>query len=580
MQCKNVIANYHIFVFTANTSMIHSVFIKSYLMPDRKKDSKRKTEEVRVDSSDAHFKMKSSHLSVQHVYSPSSFKFSKPLEYQCITKDMIKERSIQIELCLIQRYSKRSFLIGMFHMKLKDAVKKMVREKYPLIPCMNHTIPATMKVYCASELKITNSKKVFYSNPDVRNLSDSMSECSSRAVSNPDMQGVNIDIESELSPVKLEMSQIQDYISDERNKQREIETQLLSKIPGLTELDFDKAENVSGEGEMLSRVIDITDYGDDLHCVNKPKSAFTSMIRSTLTPKKKTEVQNIASSQQHSIELDERISPRYVEDWKYKNIKDPDVNIQETKIDIPDKKVQIKMEKKVKIITKDDKGEGQSSRPETPTWDYYDLDLEAVDIPLSDTSPTTDDVKHIILPMETTMGIHKQKSQKSKDRHKNNSKHGKKKERPIPGKAIPQIVVTGAEQEKHSRSLSKPLDPVTPRNVMIDMMENAPSDFHKPNSQILVTADIHSVDPPLDRSDSTSIEIHDSDSFIIDLEGVDSVTGPSSKLQSKLSTKQAIPMQVFIDENYDSYDEASTGDSVEHYHPYLVSKNNNLISEV
>jgi hypothetical protein len=45
-------------------------------------------------------------------------------------------------------------------------------------------------------------------------------------------------------------------------KQREIETQLLSKIPGLTELDFDKAENVSGEGEMLSRVIDITDYGD------------------------------------------------------------------------------------------------------------------------------------------------------------------------------------------------------------------------------------------------------------------------------------------------------------------------------
>lgn len=545
--------------------MIHSVFIKSYLMPDKKKDSKRKTEEVRVESSDAHVKMKSSHLSVQHVYSPSSFKFSKPLEYQCIAKDIIKERSIQIELCLTQRYSKRSFLIGMFHMKLKDAVKKMVREKYPLIPCMNHTIPSTMKVYCASELRITSSKKVFYSNPDVRNLSDSMSECSSRAVSNPDMQGVNIDIESELSPIKLEMSQIQDYISDERNKQREIEIQLLSKIPGLTELDFDKAENVSSEGEMLSRVIDITDYGDDPHCVNKPKSAFTSMIRSTLTPKKKTEVQNIASSQQHSIELDERLSPRYVEDWKYKNIKDPDINIQETKIDIPDKTVQIK-------------GEGQSSRPETPTWDYYDLDLEAVDIPLSDTSPTTDDVKHIILPMETTMGILKQKREKSKDRHKGNSKHGRKKERPIPGKAVPQIIVTDAEQDKHSRS-SKPLDPITPRNIMIDMMENAPSGFHKPNSQILVTADIHSVDPPLERSDSTSIEIHDSDSFIIDLEDIDSVT-PSSKIQSKLTTKQTIPMQVFIDENYDSYDEASMGDSVEHCHPYLVSKNNDLISEV
>ena len=201
-------------MFTANTSMIHSVFVKSYLMPDRKKDFKRKTEEIRVESSDTHVQSKGSNLSVQHVYSPSSFKFTKALEYSSINKDMIKGSSVQLELCLTQKYSKKSFLVGLFHMKLKDAVKKMVREKYPLIPCMNHTIPAHMRVYCASELKITNSKKIFYSNPDVRNLSDTMSTCSSRATSSPDVKAVELDIESELSPIKLDLSLIQDSVSE------------------------------------------------------------------------------------------------------------------------------------------------------------------------------------------------------------------------------------------------------------------------------------------------------------------------------------------------------------------------------
>ncbi|XP_052081586.1 uncharacterized protein LOC127719477 [Mytilus californianus] len=552
-----------------NTSMIHSLFIKSYLMPDKKKDSKRKTEEVRVDSSEAHVKTKSSHLSVQHVYSPSTFKFTKPLEYDCIAKDMIKERSVQIELCLTQKYSKRSFLIGMFHMKLKDAVKKMVREKYPLIPCMNHTIPANMKVYCASELKITNSKKVFYSNPDVRNLSDAMSDCSSRAASNPDMHEVNLEIESELSPVKLEMSEIQDYVSNEQKKQKEIEKQLLTKIPGLTDLNFDIAEDVqSGEGELLSRVVDITDYGDEREV--KRKSAFTSVLKSKLSPKKKTEVQNIASSQQHSIELDERLSPRFVEDWKYQNIKDPEQHIPETKINIPNKHVKIK--EPVKTKAKEEKDEGQSSRPETPTWDYYDLDLEPVEIAINDSSPTSDGAQPIYLPMDTTMGIKKQKSEMTKGQQKGHRKSAKRKDKPIPGKAVPQIIITDAENDRNENR--KSYEFVTPRNVTIEMGVDKLSNQNKSNAQITVTADVHLPKTNLERSESTTIEIQDSDSFIIDLEDIDSIT-PSPKLD--LSAKQSIPMQVFIDENYDSFDEASIE---EIRHPYIVSKNNDLITEV
>ncbi|KAL5013973.1 hypothetical protein ScPMuIL_008243 [Solemya velum] len=37
------------------TSMISTIYVKGYLMPDKKKDSKRKTEEVKVESSEAHY---------------------------------------------------------------------------------------------------------------------------------------------------------------------------------------------------------------------------------------------------------------------------------------------------------------------------------------------------------------------------------------------------------------------------------------------------------------------------------------------------------------------------------------------
>lgn len=555
-------------MFTANTSMIHSVFVKSYLMPDRKKDFKRKTEEIRVESSDTHVQSKGSNLSVQHVYSPSSFKFTKALEYSSINKDMIKGSSVQLELCLTQKYSKKSFLVGLFHMKLKDAVKKMVREKYPLIPCMNHTIPAHMRVYCASELKITNSKKIFYSNPDVRNLSDTMSTCSSRATSNPDVKAVELDIESELSPIKLDLSLIQDSVSEGMSKEREAGKKPATELPGLTDLDFDRAETIqSGEGELLSRVVDITDYGDERE--PKKKSAFSSVIKSKLVPKKKTEIQNIASSQQHSLELDDRLSPRYVEEWKYRNVKEFKKGAQETKINIPDKH-SVRQEK---VKFKDDKSDGQGSRPETPTWDFYDFDYEPIDITIEDVSPTTDGAQPIYLPMETMMGI---KGQNTKSHHKGHRKQSKRKiDKPIPGRAVPQIVISDAELDKIITSSSQ--DFVTPRNVTIDMSNNsestADSSEKMSRSQIKVTADVH-----VPRKENTTIEIKDSDSFVIDLEDIDSLT-PSSKLGSKL-TKANIPMQVFIDENYDSYDEGSIAGDIEKPNTNLASKNHDLITEV
>ncbi|KAH3818075.1 hypothetical protein DPMN_119671 [Dreissena polymorpha] len=202
----------------SNTSMIHSIYVKSYLQPDKKKDSKRKTEEVKVDQSEGHIHWRRKKVvAIQHVFTPSTFKFSRPLEYAGITAEHIKERNLQIEVCITQRYSHRSFLIGMVRMSLRSAVKKVVKEKLSLIPCMNHTIPANMKVYSASQLDISSDNtmpggEIFFSNPNVRIvLPEDADNASDKAASNPDLQRRN---DSVLSPsTEVDMSSHYRFVS-------------------------------------------------------------------------------------------------------------------------------------------------------------------------------------------------------------------------------------------------------------------------------------------------------------------------------------------------------------------------------
>ena len=75
-----------------------------------------------------------------------------------MTGDIVKERSLQLEVCMTQKHSHRSFLMAMVHMPLRTAVRRPIREKYPLIPCMNITIPNNMRVYSAAELQLESSK--------------------------------------------------------------------------------------------------------------------------------------------------------------------------------------------------------------------------------------------------------------------------------------------------------------------------------------------------------------------------------------------------------------------------------------
>lgn len=559
-------------------SNIHSIYIKSFLLPDAKKDYKRKTEEVKVERSDAHRKLPTEKRGVQHIFSPSTFKFSKKLEYDGISASVVKEKSVQVEVCITQKYSKRSFLIGMLHMPLKEAVKKIVKEKYPLIPCVNHTIPANMRVNCASELQITNSAKIFYSNPDFRNLYETdMSEMSDRASSDPDLKGVTM-VKNAITPrnIVLNVGGEQDDKLDENFDNSERSVKVL--IPG----KFVEEEELNESGySSITNIIDMTDItGDPVE--PSRRSAFSSIVKHV---KMNTKVEKLKETS--SLKTTSEVSID-VEDWKYNEVKHK-----------------------------------SGSRPETPTWDYYDLSMETVEIPVDkkEESPTRGDAP-VCLPMETTLGLMQTKVKKVK---KPKNCKEERKTLSTDSRNVPMIVVTDTESGVMSKSSnrtkkisshevagtrSKPTSSKTkrhhlkksvPETVSIDMHSLEKSNRKTKNNQYQVTADIHVLSAKAAIGE-TSIDFGDNDSVIIDIENLetelknvnltDSVDNPAStsnhlvvmateELSYNLTAMRPIPQQVFVEDSlYESSDD--TSEMSEFTLPFvpLTNQNNHMVSEV
>ena len=86
-------------------------------------------------------------------------RFDTPLLYTGLTQDVIKEHSIRLEVCMTQKQSGKPFLMAMVHMPLQAAVRRPIRERYALIPCMNYTTPNSMRVYNAKDLLVDSSSK-------------------------------------------------------------------------------------------------------------------------------------------------------------------------------------------------------------------------------------------------------------------------------------------------------------------------------------------------------------------------------------------------------------------------------------
>lgn len=78
---------------------------------------------------------------------PSTFEFSKPLEYKNITEETVQTKKIQIDACVCQRMSRKGYTIGTINLDFKTAVKNLIRHKYILKAAPSSAIPNSMRVY-------------------------------------------------------------------------------------------------------------------------------------------------------------------------------------------------------------------------------------------------------------------------------------------------------------------------------------------------------------------------------------------------------------------------------------------------
>ena len=159
------------FIFEAETSMIKSIYVKSYLLPDKKKTTKRKTEEICVDdigkssstTQDKNSRHTSSNksysTSIQHVFQPSNFVFTKSLEYSGISADMVHSRQVLIEVCLTQKYTRRSFPVATWTSTLAESVRMIRRQKRALVSRLSTSLPENMKLYSPSLIEVVHNDR-------------------------------------------------------------------------------------------------------------------------------------------------------------------------------------------------------------------------------------------------------------------------------------------------------------------------------------------------------------------------------------------------------------------------------------
>ncbi|XP_041377353.1 uncharacterized protein LOC121389771 [Gigantopelta aegis] len=342
------------------TSMIHTIFVRSYFIPDIPKKTNRKTEEVRVSPNEAHFiNLKPDEPGIQHIFTPSNFLFTVPLQYTGVTKEIINERSVQIEVCMTQKYSRRIFLIGMLKIPLKKGVKMLIREKYPLIPCMNYTIPNNMKVYSSCDIALERSNGVFYSSPVLSDNNELTLPETTRSASDIQLQGVQVQDNGYDPSVLINMPEDRNGNDCQDNGIELQGVKVRKKIkPDFSTIDIPICDSVQLLPGQLEEVkVDDSDSGDKKQCVvnltdSTDRNKFSdSHVRRKISPKIRT-----SSSDAEVIELTEKVpnSPHCSHRLDHS-------------MELPRGNGSLSDAMHSSPI---------ASRPETPVWDYYDFDAE------------------------------------------------------------------------------------------------------------------------------------------------------------------------------------------------------------
>ena len=163
-------------------------------MPDERRDSKRKSEDLPVYSKGDVSNAKNN--TSQNSFKTRTFRFAKALEYKKITKNIVKERIVHIEVCVTQKYTRRSFAIATWNSPLSSAVKQLVKTQHPLTPRLSTELPSSMKVY-GTNLRHMSQVNYAYSSSVPNSRTHSMSSLpntsNERASSDSDLQAVTVE---------------------------------------------------------------------------------------------------------------------------------------------------------------------------------------------------------------------------------------------------------------------------------------------------------------------------------------------------------------------------------------------------
>eukprot|EP00058_Branchiostoma_floridae_P014147 XP_002599635.1 hypothetical protein BRAFLDRAFT_102566 [Branchiostoma floridae] len=159
----------------ADTSMIASIHVRSLLIPDKKGQTKRKTEDVKVDLEEhqpkVKYEIKGKGEGTKVTFIPTKFSFKKGLEYEDVDKEMVERRTVRLEVCIKQRFTGKSYMVASLELPLKVAVKKLLKEKFPLRVHINPSMPHSLQAYTLQDLVVSNPSVVTVSNPDLRSAS-------------------------------------------------------------------------------------------------------------------------------------------------------------------------------------------------------------------------------------------------------------------------------------------------------------------------------------------------------------------------------------------------------------------------
>ncbi|XP_066296736.1 ankyrin repeat domain-containing protein 12-like [Branchiostoma lanceolatum] len=246
----------------ADTSMIASLHVKSLLLPDKKGQTKRKTEDVKVDLEEQQpkvkYEIKGKGEGTKVTFVPTKFSFKKGLEYEDVGKDMVEMRTVRLEVCIKQRFTGKSFMVASLELPLKVAVKKLLKEKFPLRVHINPSMPHSLQAYTLQDLVVSNSSVVTVSNPDLRSASLTRlraNDPAPRAHSDGDLKQVSSQRSGNVPSIVINIPQEDSDTSDTLRQIRVMEHKDRVSHISRSESDLQFTANIPTDQDMLRQVL-------------------------------------------------------------------------------------------------------------------------------------------------------------------------------------------------------------------------------------------------------------------------------------------------------------------------------------